>query len=138
MDGARVVRVEVDENGDGKVDLLGVPPEPSDAAAAPAHAPQTGGQDDRTHRARHEVRRQSLALGNTSPAASSRKSRRTPTATAKMDKWETYADGSLSVMALDSQRTRHAGPSSCVSPGRFTRPHRSRPDRVRHFHPTQP
>jgi hypothetical protein len=102
MDGTRVVKVEVDENGDGSVDRwefhragdAGAAP----STSAPASVDKSIERIERATRFDGKISRREFFDNGVLTTVEE-----DTDGDGKVDKWETYAGGSLSVMALDTR-----------------------------------
>ena len=95
MDGARLVRLEADENEDGKIDRWEYYPAAAPAAGAPARQPPE--RIERATRLDGQVTRREFFEG-----AHMVRVEEDTDANGAVDKWETYTEGVLAALALDT------------------------------------
>ena len=105
MSGTRVIRVEVDENGDGKVDRWEFHHEAGAGAAAgaPAVPDSPAGADKTIERIERATRFDGrITRREFFDAGALTRLEEDTNADGVVDKWETYKNGSLESMALDT------------------------------------
>lgn len=97
MDGSRLIRLEGDENTDGRVDRWEYYPDPAATGAGATAARQSPERIERATRFDGQVSRREFFEG-----AQMVRVEEDTDANGAMDKWESYTDGALTVLALDT------------------------------------
>ena len=98
MDGPRLIRLEADENEDGRIDRWEYyPAVPAAGASLAAIAKQTPERIERSPRPDGQVSRREFFEG-----AQMVRVEEDTDGNGATDKWETYSDGALTVLALDT------------------------------------
>lgn len=97
MDGSRLTRLEADENEDGKVDRWEYYPAAAAAGAAAGAEKQSPERIERATRLDGQVSRREFFEGTQMVRVEE-----DTDANGATDKWETYSEGALTVLALDT------------------------------------
>lgn len=100
MDGTRLIRLEADENEDGKIDRWEYYPAVAPGAPGGAAAQPSPERIERATRLDGQISRREFFAGSEMVRVEE-----DTDANGATDKWETYADGALTVLALDTSGT---------------------------------
>ena len=138
MDGARVVRIEIDKDEDGKIDRweyydanqklekIGSSRAQRRQGRLVVVSPAPDGTIDAHRRLRRSTTARSIASSTTRTTCWSRAEEDTD-GDGKMDKWETYDGDRLASVAFDTHAPRHARPSADLRRRRHARDSKSMP-----------